>query len=54
VRTDIDVPFGLTTAADAYQKLYVIDSEIHVLLGDPSLPVELPHRLLRVPLEAFR
>lgn len=54
VKTDLDVPFGLSTAAEAYQKLYVIDSEIHVLRGDPSLPVELPHRLLRVPLEAFR
>ena len=54
VRTNIDVPFGLSTAAEADQKLYVIDSEIHVLSNDPTLPVELPHHIVRVPLEAFR
>lgn len=53
VRTDNDVPFGLSTAAEAFQKLYVIDSEIHVLSNDPSLPIELPHHIVRVPLEAF-
>jgi sugar lactone lactonase YvrE len=53
VRTDSHLPFGLSTAADSYQSLYVIDSEIHVLLNDPSLPIELPHHIVRVPLEAF-
>jgi sugar lactone lactonase YvrE len=54
IRSDIELPFGLSTAAEAYQKLYVIDSEIHVLSGDPSLPIVLPHHIVRVPLEAFR
>jgi hypothetical protein len=53
VRTDVQVPFGVSTAAEARQQLYVIDSEIHVLRNDPSLPIELPHRVVRVPLEDF-
>jgi hypothetical protein len=48
------VPFGISTATEAYQNLYVIDSEIHVLRNDPSLPIELPHRIVLIPLESFR
>ncbi len=53
VRSTGAVPFGLSTAAEAFSHLYVIDSEIHALSGNVSLPIELPHRLVRVPLEAF-
>ena len=53
VQTTIDVPYGLSTAAAAYQHLYVVDSEIHVLANDPSLPIELPHQLVRIPLARF-
>jgi sugar lactone lactonase YvrE len=54
VRTDTGVPFGLSTAAEAQQKLYVIDSGIQVLRNDPSLPIELPHHIVRVQLDDFR
>jgi sugar lactone lactonase YvrE len=53
VRTTVAVPFGLSTATAAYGQLFVIDSEIHVLSGDPTLPIVLPHSIVRVPFESF-
>jgi hypothetical protein len=53
VRTTVAVPFGLSTATAAYGQLFVIDSEIYVLSGDPTLPIVLPHSIVRVPFESF-
>jgi hypothetical protein len=53
VSTRVDVPFGITTATNAYGRLYVIDSEIHAALPGAGLPIELPHSIVYVDAAAF-
>lgn len=53
VSTRLDVPFGITTATNAYGRLYVIDSEIHAALPGAPLPIELPHSIVYVDTAAF-
>jgi sugar lactone lactonase YvrE len=48
VATTTDVPPGLTTCTSAYGNVYAIDSDIQALLPGSSLPLELPHTIVRM------
>lgn len=55
VKSSTAVPYGLSTATKAYGRLYAIDSEtVQVTQPQLGLPVELPHKIVRVKFKSFK